>query len=242
MREELEFDKGSFLLCPNKHALAGLSPQVQVVAIWIADYGLSEAFPSMSTLSAQCGMSESSVRRAINELVDLGLLVKRTRFRENGSQTSNAYSLVILPYEGGCHTDRGGLSHRNPHNSPNITLNKLDSKESNGDVVVRTQRSVDIDECFAIFEEVLGMPPMGSTKDERFACNSLLQRKGMTPDKMRTILMVVRQADSDRYKRFSIGGFVDLRNEMPKLMAWAREKSAQGSAGAGKGVLSTDDL
>ncbi|MBP1926700.1 DNA-binding GntR family transcriptional regulator [Sedimentibacter acidaminivorans] len=51
-------------------------------------------FPSRSTLVELCKISLSTVRKAINSLVDAKILDKQERYRENGSQTSNLYSLT----------------------------------------------------------------------------------------------------------------------------------------------------
>jgi len=51
-------------------------------------------FPSRSTLVELCEISLSTVRKAINNLVDAKIIDKKVRYRQNGSQTSNLYSLT----------------------------------------------------------------------------------------------------------------------------------------------------
>lgn len=51
-------------------------------------------FPSRNTLVELCKISLSTVRKAINSLVDAKILDKQERYRQNGSQTSNLYSLT----------------------------------------------------------------------------------------------------------------------------------------------------
>lgn len=51
-------------------------------------------FPSRNTLVELCKISLSTVRKAINNLVDANILNKQERYRQNGSQTSNLYSLT----------------------------------------------------------------------------------------------------------------------------------------------------
>jgi len=51
-------------------------------------------FPSRSTLVELCKISLSTVRKAINNLVDAKILDKKVRYRQNGSQTSNIYSIT----------------------------------------------------------------------------------------------------------------------------------------------------
>jgi predicted transcriptional regulator len=39
-------------------------------------------------------MSERTVRRALNDLIDEGMIIKESRYRENGGQSSNLYTLI----------------------------------------------------------------------------------------------------------------------------------------------------
>lgn len=50
-----------------------------------------ECFPSIKTIAAKCGYGVSTVKRALDELVKAGYIVKQARFdeRKNGGQTSN---------------------------------------------------------------------------------------------------------------------------------------------------------
>lgn len=53
-----------------------------------------KCFPSRNTLSQLCKISLSTLRKAINNLVDTNVLDKKYRYRENRSQTSNLYTLT----------------------------------------------------------------------------------------------------------------------------------------------------
>ncbi len=52
-------------------------------------------FPSMSTLAKRCGVSTRQIQRAINQLVDHGL-IGRTKRRSSGIISSNSYDLTPL--------------------------------------------------------------------------------------------------------------------------------------------------
>ena len=54
-----------------------------------------ECFPSIKAIAAKCGYGVSTVKRALDELVKAGYIVKQGRFdeRKNGGQTSNLYTL-----------------------------------------------------------------------------------------------------------------------------------------------------
>ena len=69
------------------------------------------AFPSHKTLAVKTNMSVSSVRRHIDELVNVGALLVRKRFKENGEgQTSNLYTVVHKPME----NKQEGVTENNP--------------------------------------------------------------------------------------------------------------------------------
>lgn len=94
---------------------------------------------------------------------------------------------------------------------------------------VRTQRSLDIDQAFVIWQDVIGYP-LQAGKKERLSVNSILSRKGMDLEKLRLMVRLVAESQSDRYKRFSISSYTDLLYKTNELMAWAREKQAQQQA------------
>ena len=97
------FDKGTFIIVPDKEALRGRPPLEQLVAIWIGDYGLTDAFPSRKTIARDCGVSVKSIDRAIAKLEQDGILTKRKQKASNGGYTSNSYSRVM-----GRDTETGG--------------------------------------------------------------------------------------------------------------------------------------
>ena len=68
-------------------------PLVQVLVLHCNKEG--ECFPSIKTIAAKCGYGVSTVKRALDELVKAGYIVKQARFdeRKNGGQTSNLYTL-----------------------------------------------------------------------------------------------------------------------------------------------------
>ncbi|MGD9577832.1 MAG: helix-turn-helix domain-containing protein [Syntrophorhabdus sp.] len=48
-----------------------------------------ECWPSVNTVAADLQLSRSTVKRALHDLVEAGLIEKESRYRENGSRTSN---------------------------------------------------------------------------------------------------------------------------------------------------------
>lgn len=55
---------------------------------------LNTCFPGLKLIAKECGISLSSAQRAMKELLNIGLLKKEARYRENRSQTSNLYILA----------------------------------------------------------------------------------------------------------------------------------------------------
>ena len=66
---------------------------LQVLALHCNKEG--ECFPSIKTIASKCGYGISTVKRALDELVEAGYIIKQARFdeRKNGGQTSNLYTL-----------------------------------------------------------------------------------------------------------------------------------------------------
>lgn len=58
-----------------------------------------ECFPSIKTIAAECNYGVSTVKRALNDLCEAGYLQKQARFdeRKKGGQTSNLYTLLVVP-------------------------------------------------------------------------------------------------------------------------------------------------
>ena len=50
--------------------------------------------PAIKAIALELGLSHSTVKRALDDLVRAGLLRKDPRWRENGSYTSNLYQIT----------------------------------------------------------------------------------------------------------------------------------------------------
>jgi DNA-binding transcriptional MocR family regulator len=60
--------------------------------------------PSLKRLATEADLSVSTVQRAIDALIEMGLVAKSERQRENGSKTSNVYTFPTTPYGHGDHS------------------------------------------------------------------------------------------------------------------------------------------
>ena len=68
------------------------------VLLYLIDRSNKEqtCFPSVRTIARELHISVSTVKRAMQELIESGYVTKQSRFREsNGGQTSNLYTLYF---------------------------------------------------------------------------------------------------------------------------------------------------
>jgi DNA-binding transcriptional MocR family regulator len=78
----------------------GLKPAAKIVLYWLADHhneSTGACFPSLKTLATECEMGKSTLIRHLDDLEKAGLIQRHERTRENGSQTSTAYTLHMIP-------------------------------------------------------------------------------------------------------------------------------------------------
>lgn len=72
-----------------------ITQRAMLVVLYLINRANEEmfCFPGVKTIARDCHMSERTVRRAIDDLVESGFVKKDTRFRDNGGQSSNLYTL-----------------------------------------------------------------------------------------------------------------------------------------------------
>ena len=80
-------------------AMRGVSVSQKVVLISLANFSDESgySFPAIKTIAEMSCMSGSSVRRALADLCERGILRIDHRFRADGSQTSSGYFLQFTP-------------------------------------------------------------------------------------------------------------------------------------------------
>jgi len=76
-----------------------LPNRAKLVYIYFCDRMDSErkAWPGIKRISKDLSISRSTVKRAINDLIQAGYIRKELAYRENGSHTSNRYYILELP-------------------------------------------------------------------------------------------------------------------------------------------------
>ena len=72
-----------------------LSHRAKAVYIYLKDHANKQGacWPGIKTIAAGVSLSRSTVKRARDDLVKAGLVEKSSRWRENGSLTSNLYQI-----------------------------------------------------------------------------------------------------------------------------------------------------
>lgn len=72
-----------------------LSHRARVVYIYLKDHANREGtcWPGINTIAAGLKLSRSTIKRALDDLVKAGLVEKSSRWRENGSLSSNLYQV-----------------------------------------------------------------------------------------------------------------------------------------------------
>ena len=78
-----------------------LKPRARLVLHCLALHSNKEGqcFPSIKTIAKECGYSVNTIKRALDDLVESGFVVKEARFdieRKHGGQTSNLYTLNVV--------------------------------------------------------------------------------------------------------------------------------------------------
>ena len=74
-----------------------LTPKAKLVYLYLcarAGRESNSCFPSVKTIGRAVNLSESSVKRSLNELLERSYITKVPRFRENGGKSSNVYHIL----------------------------------------------------------------------------------------------------------------------------------------------------
>lgn len=212
-----------------------LSPLDKLVYGEIACF--EECYASNAWLAKRIGRSEMTARRSISKLIELGFI---ENIGNNGRFRLIRIAKIRLKNEH--HVQKRTPTMFKNEQSDCSKMNTIDkSIDKSKDIlvskdtkaiqpvkaeVVRTQRSLDIDQAFVIWEEIMGYP-LQANKTDRRSLQAILSRKGMDLDKLRLMVRLVAESQQDRYKRFSITSYTDLLYKTNDLMAWAHEKQAQ---------------
>ena len=94
----MKYEKGNFILVPNKSELKKLDAQSQVLFMWLCSFTdeKGQCYPSVNRLAECCGLSRKTIIERVKVLIDKGFITKSYRFTDN-SQQSNLYQIHLLP-------------------------------------------------------------------------------------------------------------------------------------------------
>ncbi|WP_153008353.1 helix-turn-helix domain-containing protein [Rhodococcus pyridinivorans] len=247
----LRYSKGEFTQVPNKSARRGLPPAEQVVLMWLADHSddSEQCYPTRKTLADECGLSVRSLDRALESLIERGLVVKSARFNQ-GRQTSNMYEVVIQSppvvsvTSGGDKNDTPGATkttrgratkttHRTQSrkNSTQTTQNdagaSLATSPANRTHPEAEHGNADINDMFGYWERCVGYKLESNRQKNRYACSNLLKKHGR--DTVERLVRGVAAANSDRYGP-RIADFIALQSKYNELIAWGKKQISNDSS------------
>lgn len=94
----MRYEKGNFIIVPNKSELKKLDAQSQVLFMWLCSFTdeKGQCYPSVKRLAECCGLSRNTIIDRVKILIDSGFLTKSERFSDN-SQQSNLYQIHLIP-------------------------------------------------------------------------------------------------------------------------------------------------
>lgn len=231
----MRYSKGSFITVPNKDALRGMKPAAQCLFMWLCQYAntTGKCFPSKKTLAADTGMSERSVLNSMDELEQVGLVVKENRTDKKKGNKSNLYQILIGGvhdvHEGGVRGAREGVSDV-PTNSNHIEL-KPDNSTS-------PQDGEGVDGAFVnkLIDEFKDVNPsftrFYARKDQRSACKRLIAQHGL--EKMITVVKFLPTSNRVKFAP-TITTPLQLEERLAALFAWSEKE--KGGNGKGKEII-----
>lgn len=128
--------------------------------------------PSLKRLASETDLSVSTVQRAIDALIEMGLVAKSERHRKNGSKTSNVYTFPTTPYG---HSDH----------SPLVTVTTPEPEvEPEVEPLAAAPRKRAPNPVWDALSYVFGEPTTRSAQQVRGRVVSSLRAAGATPDEI----------------------------------------------------------
>lgn len=97
-----KYEKGSFVVIPNKNHLRGKSAEMQSIYFWICEHADENGvcFPTRKVLADEAGVGIRTLDKCLKNLVKDGFLTVIKRKKNNSKEnTSNLYQIMVL--EGG---------------------------------------------------------------------------------------------------------------------------------------------
>lgn len=219
------YEKGEFILTPNKNKLRGMKPQLQCLFMWLCEYSDIEdstCYPSRKRLASDCGIGLSTLDRSIKELEDAGLISKMNRYSDNEKLT-NLYTIMMVPTSKKEATSPQSGSTPPPragHRTNLIRINPLNSTIANA-IEPKGFGNKDINELYLYWENVCGYR-LPSSKENRYACSNLLKKHSVSD--IKRLIDGVAMSQGDRYAP-RISDMRQLQSKFTDLIVWGKKQS-----------------
>lgn len=234
--KQSRFEPGNFIVVPNKHILRSMSANAKLVflalCIYADDTGL--CFPSRRTLAEDASVSLRTIDRALNELVDMGIISRTNQKDAKGALTSNIYQLHIVPSVNFEPQDAGGVaphsryptatqtppSDTQAHRTITKELNHTNSlSKDSGAEAPETFGNPVINEMIEIFEQGLEVKLKKVTQQRRAAWR-LIRQLGE-----QKALAACRAAVAVKDQQYApvISDILDLDQKLGKLILFYRK-------------------
>lgn len=151
----MKYKKGSFVVVPNLESIRGKPPEYLSVFFWLCTYSNNDGtcFPSRAKLAKDCGLTDRTVDKYIELLIEDKLIEKKKRKNKTtGEWLSNLYQ-IMLPQrvakkktvEIGNIITQGGEDNHSTHSETNIpitipNINYTNLTISTADAVVKERK------------------------------------------------------------------------------------------------------
>ena len=147
-----------------------LSWKAKVVYLVLANYSdntSGECWPSVKSITKKAGTSKSSVEKGLKELADKDYILRKKRFRENGSQTSSLYILIdlydhkrnkeVYSKSGGCISKKRGVHSNEVGGASHKSTKELDLKELDSNKLINNNKGEDWNRLAEQFKVMLSV-------------------------------------------------------------------------------------
>ncbi len=95
----MKYQKGTFVVVPNKEQLKGKPSEMQAIYFWLCDHADDEGvcFPTKKRIAEEAGCSHNTVDKYLKQLVVDGFLSISNRKKKGSKEnTSNSYQINIV--------------------------------------------------------------------------------------------------------------------------------------------------
>lgn len=201
-----------------------LSAKAKFVWLYINSKPLGWDFCA-SRMSEEMKEGRDSILRSLKELEKAGLLV-----RSRNSDGHYEYFLYEKPQSEKASVGKVHRGYSRLINKKDIEIKKnitnKDISISNdidiGDSAKTTYGNQDINQCFEVWKETIGLEISGRVTANRRACYNLVRKYQV--DGVTRLIRAVEKANEDKYAP-RVSDFVELQSKLNALLMWAKKQT-----------------